>query len=76
MRNFHRRVSRIIGINVKEQTDFHEFMEKINLILLNRFLAKHDHALTQKLIEKRSLRFRGQGFKPNLFFSRRKSILF
>ena len=41
-------------------------MEKINLRLLNRILAEHDHPFTQKLIEKRSLRSREQGFKPNL----------
>ena len=44
----------------------HEFMEKIHLILLNRIQAEHDHPLTQKLIEKRSLGSRGQGFKSNL----------
>ena len=41
-------------------------MEKINIILLNRILAKNDHPLTQKQIKKRSLRSRGQGFKSNL----------
>ena len=76
MTKFHCRVIRIIDINVQEQTDIHEFMEKNNLILLNRFLAEHDHAFTQKLIEKRSIRSRGQGFKPNLFLLKRKSILF
>ena len=66
MASFHRRVTRIIGINLQEQTDIHEYMEKINLRLLNRILAEHDHPLTQKLIEKRSLRSRGQGIKPNI----------
>ena len=66
MASFHRRVTRIIGINLQEQTDIHEYMETINLRLLNRILAEHDHSLTQKLIEKRSLRSRGQGFIPNL----------
>ena len=37
-----------------------------NLRLLNRILAEHDNSLTQKLIEKRSLRSRGQGIKPNI----------
>ena len=63
MASFHRRVTRIIGINLQEHTDIHEYMEKIIFRLLNRILAEHDHPLTQKLIEKRS---RSQGFKPNL----------
>ena len=44
MTSFHRRVIPIIGINVQEQTDIHEFMKKINLILLNCILAEDDHA--------------------------------
>ena len=47
MTSFHRRVIRIICINVQEQTDIHEFMEKIYIILLNPILAEHDHPLTQ-----------------------------
>ena len=66
MASFHRRVTRIIGINLQEQTDIHEYMETINLRLLNRILAEHDHSLTQKLIEKRSLRSHGQGIKQNI----------
>ena len=41
-------------------------MKKIYLVLLKRILAEHDHPLTQKLIEKRYIRSRGQGFKSNL----------
>ena len=43
MASFHRRVTRIIGINLQEQTDIHEYMEEINLRLFNRILAEHDH---------------------------------
>ena len=65
MSSFHPVILRIIGINSTKIPDIHSTIDEANRKLFSRTLSELVEPLTAKLINKRSLRSKNSGIKPN-----------